>query len=137
MAGIPLTYNQWAAPPPNPVRVPIKWGPNFYLAFVDPNKYTNPTFTLVSAPTNGILEYRSDLSNGRWLAVPLNTAINGPMEPGGRMHKPACRSRPGALPCPPGGRDERLLPLQGLAGPVSGRRSVLGAKRCLASACRS
>ncbi len=76
VAGVPLTYNQVFKPPPNPVRAPITWGPNYYLAFVDPNSYTNPTFTLVSAPTNGLLEYRSDLCNGRWLPVPLNTPIS-------------------------------------------------------------
>jgi hypothetical protein len=76
LGGVPITYNQVSRPPPNPVRCPIMWGPNFQLGFMDPNSYTNPTFMLISAPTNGLLEYRSDLCNGRWLPVPVGTPIS-------------------------------------------------------------
>ena len=51
-------------------------GPNYYLYFIDPNNYSNSTFTLVSGPTNGILEYRTDLCNGQWLRVPLNIPLS-------------------------------------------------------------
>jgi hypothetical protein len=76
IGGLPMTYSQNFRPPPNPVRTPIYWGPNYYLGFSDPNSFTNPTFTLLTAPTNGILEYRADLCHGLWLPVPLNTPIS-------------------------------------------------------------
>ncbi len=76
-AGLPTTYNQNFRTSPNPVRALIAWSTNaYYLAFTDFNNYSNPTFTLVGAPTNGILEYRSDYCNGRWLPVPINVAIS-------------------------------------------------------------
>ena len=75
----PVAYNQVTKTPPNPCRAEVAYYPpgmtNYGLFFVDTNNCTTPTFTLISGPTNGLLEYRSDLANGRFIPVPLQVPL--------------------------------------------------------------
>jgi hypothetical protein len=82
-AALPTAMNQTAKMAPNPWRADVSYFGGvltYHLAFFDTNAASNPTynptFTLVSAPSNGILEYRTDLVNGNFLPVPLNTPIS-------------------------------------------------------------
>ena len=78
----PLAFNQNSKHAPNPWRSGINGyggqSSTYYLYGFSTNlpNDTQTTFTLVTAPTNGILEYRTDLSNARWLPVPTNTPVS-------------------------------------------------------------
>ncbi len=86
----PTANNQLFKVPPNPcgakIFMTMAWcgitSRIYGLSFTDPNFtaapcYENPTFTLLSAPTNGILECRAnDNESCQWIPVTVNTPIS-------------------------------------------------------------